>query len=446
MKALVTGATGFVGSHLAEALRRRGDEVTALARSASKAAALAPLGVRVVPGDLHDRGGARAGGRRARTSSTTSPASSPPGARPSSWRPTATAPRNVVDGGRARRASGRLVFVSSMAAAGPTHQGPARSGATSPRGRSPPTAGASSPPSSVVTGSRSALDHRPAADGLRPARPGSAQGVPAGPARRRAGARRRHPGALGGARRRSGGGAGRRRHRRRGRRPDVLRLPPRGLHRRRDGARASASAMGKSPAVIRGARHDRPRRAQASPRRPRGSPARPPSSPPTRPTSSSSRPGPATPAPLTRDTGWRAARDLRTGLAETYQWYRTRRMAVAVQPSAPCAAASRSAGSCRWIVCCWPIWHRLGGGGPSGAVAARLLVAGRWPTGSRPLLVALLSRARARARGARCCARSIPCSSSSASTAQLDVLNARRGAGPRRAGAALGAGAVRRRR
>ncbi len=55
MKALVTGATGFIGSHLTEALRRRGDDVTALARSASKAAALAPLGVRVVPGDLHDR-------------------------------------------------------------------------------------------------------------------------------------------------------------------------------------------------------------------------------------------------------------------------------------------------------------------------------------------------------------------------------------------------------
>lgn len=54
MKALVTGATGFVGSHLAEALRRRGDEVTALVRSPSKAAALGPLGVRVVTGDLDD--------------------------------------------------------------------------------------------------------------------------------------------------------------------------------------------------------------------------------------------------------------------------------------------------------------------------------------------------------------------------------------------------------
>jgi 2-alkyl-3-oxoalkanoate reductase len=56
MKALVTGATGFVGSHLAEALRGRGDEVTALVRSPKKAEALEPLGVRVVAGDLDDAG------------------------------------------------------------------------------------------------------------------------------------------------------------------------------------------------------------------------------------------------------------------------------------------------------------------------------------------------------------------------------------------------------
>jgi nucleoside-diphosphate-sugar epimerase len=55
MKALVTGATGFVGSHLVEALRQREDEVTALVRSPGKAAFLAQLGVRQVPGDLGDR-------------------------------------------------------------------------------------------------------------------------------------------------------------------------------------------------------------------------------------------------------------------------------------------------------------------------------------------------------------------------------------------------------
>jgi nucleoside-diphosphate-sugar epimerase len=54
MRALVTGATGFVGSHLTEALCRRGDEVTILARSPARAAALAPLPLRVVTGHLDD--------------------------------------------------------------------------------------------------------------------------------------------------------------------------------------------------------------------------------------------------------------------------------------------------------------------------------------------------------------------------------------------------------
>lgn len=52
MRALVTGGTGFVGSHLIDALRRRGDEVTALVRSPAKAAGLERLGVVLVQGDL----------------------------------------------------------------------------------------------------------------------------------------------------------------------------------------------------------------------------------------------------------------------------------------------------------------------------------------------------------------------------------------------------------
>jgi nucleoside-diphosphate-sugar epimerase len=53
MNALVTGATGFVGGHLVDALLSAGVTVTALARSPAKAALLADRGVRIVDGHLH---------------------------------------------------------------------------------------------------------------------------------------------------------------------------------------------------------------------------------------------------------------------------------------------------------------------------------------------------------------------------------------------------------
>ena len=52
MKALVTGGTGFVGGHLIDSLLQRGDTVTALVRTPSKATGLAERGVRLVRGDL----------------------------------------------------------------------------------------------------------------------------------------------------------------------------------------------------------------------------------------------------------------------------------------------------------------------------------------------------------------------------------------------------------
>src|SRR4051812_49185259 len=51
---LLTGATGFVGSHAAEALAARGDTVHAIARPGADSALLGQLGVKVFPGDLTD--------------------------------------------------------------------------------------------------------------------------------------------------------------------------------------------------------------------------------------------------------------------------------------------------------------------------------------------------------------------------------------------------------
>ncbi|HEX2089791.1 MAG TPA: NAD-dependent epimerase/dehydratase family protein [Actinomycetota bacterium] len=54
MRAFVTGATGFIGGHLAEKLRSRGDDVVALVRNRDKAAKLRDIGCELVQGDLSD--------------------------------------------------------------------------------------------------------------------------------------------------------------------------------------------------------------------------------------------------------------------------------------------------------------------------------------------------------------------------------------------------------
>src|SRR5438477_7146152 len=51
---LITGATGFVGGHVAEACSGRGIHVRALARPGSDTSLLQRCGATVVPGDLGD--------------------------------------------------------------------------------------------------------------------------------------------------------------------------------------------------------------------------------------------------------------------------------------------------------------------------------------------------------------------------------------------------------
>lgn len=53
-RCLVTGATGLVGSHVAEAFRNKGAEVMALVREGTDGALLESLGVRIVRGNLND--------------------------------------------------------------------------------------------------------------------------------------------------------------------------------------------------------------------------------------------------------------------------------------------------------------------------------------------------------------------------------------------------------
>ena len=59
-RVLVTGASGFIGSHLVEELCRRGDEITCLVRPTSRRDRLTMLGVRLADGDVTDGPGVAA--------------------------------------------------------------------------------------------------------------------------------------------------------------------------------------------------------------------------------------------------------------------------------------------------------------------------------------------------------------------------------------------------
>lgn len=59
MRNLVTGATGFIGSHIAERLVRDGEDVTAFVRKTSRIDFLKTIGVKFAYGDINDTGSAR---------------------------------------------------------------------------------------------------------------------------------------------------------------------------------------------------------------------------------------------------------------------------------------------------------------------------------------------------------------------------------------------------
>jgi nucleoside-diphosphate-sugar epimerase len=122
-KVLVTGGTGFVGSHLVEALLARGDEVTCLVRDPGRLRWIADLPVRVVRGDCSDPDSLPAAVEGA---SVVYHAAGLTKARKAGeyYAVNHIGTRNLLDA-CARFAAGlrRFVLVSSLAAAGPSPDG-----------------------------------------------------------------------------------------------------------------------------------------------------------------------------------------------------------------------------------------------------------------------------------------------------------------------------------
>lgn len=118
-RVLITGATGFIGSHLAEALVQHGDSVKCLVRSKSKCRQLAGLDVQLVEGDVTAAESVAAavkgvdcvyhvaGAVRAVTGQAM-------------WRANAVGTKTVVDACAAADSPPTFLFVSSLAAAGPS--------------------------------------------------------------------------------------------------------------------------------------------------------------------------------------------------------------------------------------------------------------------------------------------------------------------------------------
>jgi nucleoside-diphosphate-sugar epimerase len=131
-KVLVTGASGFIGGQLAEALLTRGDEVTCLVRRPAAAERLTLRGARVIEGDVTvpeqlppavanvDTVFHLAGALQAFNSAEF-------------HRVNAAGVANLLDACRTRTTPPTLIIVSSLAAAGPSLDGRPRTEEDAPR-------------------------------------------------------------------------------------------------------------------------------------------------------------------------------------------------------------------------------------------------------------------------------------------------------------------------
>ena len=118
---LVTGATGFVGGHVAKALTERGDRVRVSFRDPSRLSRLDSLDVETVRADVTDRGSLR---RAMRGCDTVFHTAGFVGSRPPErlWQVNALAPRIVVEAAAAEDVK-RVVHTSTVAAIGTAEYG-----------------------------------------------------------------------------------------------------------------------------------------------------------------------------------------------------------------------------------------------------------------------------------------------------------------------------------
>ena len=120
---LITGATGFVGSHLVEALAARGARARALVRETSDTSLLRAHGFETVVGSLRDEASLRRAVAGTRTVLHLAAATRALDAE-TFHRINAQGTARLVSAMEAEAGSARLVYLSSMAAAGPARNGP----------------------------------------------------------------------------------------------------------------------------------------------------------------------------------------------------------------------------------------------------------------------------------------------------------------------------------